>query len=82
MLSAISVAAERHGIDVTGAKVEVEKEMTTSGRRRIARLAATVTIPGKVPAQEQPLLEAAAQSCPVHTSLLPEIDAPIEFRWA
>jgi len=41
-----------------------------------------VTIPAaKVPEEMRERLEAIGHKCPVHASLHPEVDAPIEYRW-
>jgi putative redox protein len=81
ILTVIAVKAESLGLDLYGATIVVEKEMA-SGPRRIGRLATTVTIPGRIAAREQKLLEAAARTCPVHKSISPEVEMPIAFYWA
>jgi len=34
-----------------------------------------------VPVEMRERLEKAGHSCPVHASLHPEVEAPIEYRW-
>ena len=72
--------AERHGLDLTGMTAHVGKEMNPSPRR-IGRLPLTVRLPASVPEDMRPALERAAHSCPVHASLHPDVDAPIEMRY-
>jgi len=81
VLTIIGLFADRHEIDLDGATVEVSKEMITRPHRRIGKLRTTVTIPVGVVGDQQlrTRMEAAARKCPVHQSLHPEIDAPIEF---
>lgn len=77
----MAIAARKHGVELKGLRFEVTKEMSTDSPRRIARLAAKVWMP--VPA-DHPFAErliAAARGCPVHHSLHPSVDAPIEFFW-
>lgn len=83
VMTILGLVAQRHQIDLSGATVDVEKEMIQQPVRRIGRLPVTVTIPaGRCDdVQTRQLLESAARKCPVHQSLHPEIDAPIEFHW-
>lgn len=81
ILTTMAIVATRHGIDITGATVRVEKHMTTTGPRRIARLPAEVHMPRPLSPEDQQRLENAAHACPVHKSLHPDIDAPIQFAW-
>jgi putative redox protein len=85
VMTILGIVAERHRIDLTGTRVHVSKEMVQQPVRRISRLPVTVTIPplcsAKVSAEDRQKLETAARHCPVHQSLHPDIDAPIEFVW-
>jgi putative redox protein len=51
--------------------------------RRIGRLAVRITFPAAaaatLTAEDRSRLETAARRCPVHQSLHPDIDAPIDF---
>ena len=82
MMTIMGIVAERHGIDLVGMKAETVKEMTSEPPRRIASLRTRLTIPLPPDHPRRAALEQAAQTCPVHTSLHPEIDAAIEFVWA
>lgn len=83
ILTTMAMFAERHGIDLTGASATVEKHMTQPpAPRRIARLPVVVTMPASVPAEMRERLERVGHTCPVHASLHPEVDAPIEYRYA
>ncbi len=83
ILTTMAMYGERHAIDLTGITATVEKHMTQPPLpRRIGRLPVVVTIPGsKVPVEMRERLEKAGHSCPVHASLHPEVEAPIEYRW-
>jgi putative redox protein len=80
ILTTMGIVARRHGIDLTGASVRVEKHMHSSPRR-IGRLPVELSLPGTFDPEQKRLLEAAAHACPVHKSLHPDIDARITFRW-
>jgi putative redox protein len=81
ILTTLAMVAERLGVDVTGATARVEKHMSQSPRR-IGRLPVVVTLAGSIAPEHRERLERAGRACPVHASLHPEIDAPIEFRYA
>jgi putative redox protein len=80
ILTTVAMWAKRHDIDITGASATITKEMATSSPRRIARLATKITIPENIiPEDMREHAEKIAHSCPVHQSLHPDIEAPIEF---
>ena len=78
MLSTMAIVGERHGIDLTNASFRVEKHMRADPRR-IDRLPVTLHLPAALSASERELMERTAHACPVHKSLLPEIDLPTTF---
>ena len=86
VMTIMGIVAERNQIDLTGTRIHVTKEMVQQPIRRIGRLPVTVTIPAdkaaRVSAADRTKLETAARHCPVHQSLHPEIDSPIEFVWS
>lgn len=81
MATIMGIVAERHQIDLAGMKIEVTKEMSKDAPRRIARLATVIDVPLPADHPDRELLERAALTCPVHQSLHPEIETPLEFRW-
>ena len=81
MLTVMGIAANKHGIDLKGTKVEVSKEMVAVPLRRIGTISVTLHMARGVPVDKRPMLEAAAHSCPVHKSLHPDVQTPIKFIW-
>ncbi len=85
VMTIMGIVAERNQIDLAGTRIRVTKEMVQQPTRRIGRLPVTVTIPAdkaaKVIDADRTKLETAARHCPVHQSLHPDIDSPIEFVW-
>lgn len=81
IVTILGLVADRHDLDLKGTTVKTTKEMITSPVRRIGGLRTVVTIPaGRVEdAEMRKRLEVAAGKCPVHQSLHPDINAPIEF---
>jgi putative redox protein len=81
VLTIMGIVADRHGLDLTGARATVQKEMIADPTRRIASLATLVEVPVNPGAEGRRLLESAAAHCPVHASLGEAVDAPVSFRW-
>jgi putative redox protein len=81
MLTIMGIAARTFNIDISGATATVEKEMTATLPRRIERLTVTIQVPHSPSQADKEKLERAAHTCPVHKSLHPDIQIPIEFRW-
>jgi putative redox protein len=82
MLTIMGIAAQSMQIDLSGTKVVVRKEMAAKPIRRIGTLAVTIDVPLSLgEAQRQKLIN-AAMTCPVHKSMHPDVQMPIEFRWA
>jgi putative redox protein len=81
MATIMGIAAERHQLDLRGTDIEVTKVMSVDGPRRIARLQTTIKVPLPPDHPQRALLENAALTCPVHKSLHPEIEKPVDFHW-
>ncbi len=81
MLTVMGIAARTLNIDIAGATATVEKEMTAAPPRRIERLTVRIRVPQSISAENRQKLERAAHTCPVHKSLHPDIQTPIEFTW-
>lgn len=81
MLTVMGIMAKTLNIDITGSSAVVEKEMTTTTPRRIQSLTVRIHIPGALNLENRQKLGRAAHTCPVHKSLHPDIQIPIEFTW-
>ncbi len=75
----VGITARRRETDVSGMRFRVTKEMVADPKRRIGKLATTVWLPASLPHEERTILERAGRACPVHHSLDPRIEAPVEF---
>jgi putative redox protein len=82
ILTTMGILARTLALDIAGATATVTKEMTSSAPRRIGQLRVSVSMPAGIGADDRLKLERAAHTCPVHRSLHPDVDAPIEFNWA
>ena len=81
MLTIMGIAARTQNIDISGATASVDKEMTATMPRRIQRLTVKIHVPHALEESEREKLERAARACPVHKSLHPDVETPIEFSW-
>jgi putative redox protein len=79
ILTTMGIVAARHGIDLTGTTAAVEKHMVADPLRRIARLPVTIRFGKPLDDEQKRLLERTAHTCPVHRSLGPDVEKPIEF---
>src|SRR5258708_35626605 len=70
MVSTMAIVAQRDGIDLAGVTFHVEKHMHPEPRR-IGKLPVMIHMPASPTPAERTKLERAAQTCPVHRSLLP-----------
>lgn len=82
MVTIMGIVARRHGVKIDGSRAHVEKEMHAGSERRIRRLAVTLTLPAALTPEQRGLLERAAETCPVHRSLGPEVEVPVRFVYA
>ncbi len=81
ILTIMGIMARTLNIDLAGTTATVEKEMTSTPVRMIQRLSVTIRVPHAVSPENRQKLERAAHTCPVHRSLHPGIEKPIEFTW-
>lgn len=81
LMTVMAVVAERGKIDLTGATIDVEKEMSSGPVRRIGHIKTVVTMPKglKLSQADRTRLENAAQMCPVKQSLHPEVEVRLAF---
>lgn len=80
ILTIMGLTAKRHELDLTGARVQVTKEMQASPRR-IAKLTVDLSLPEglELSDQERVMLERSALACPVHRSLHPDVEVEIRI---
>jgi putative redox protein len=81
MLTVMGIMARALQIDLAGTTATVEKEMTASAPRMIKSLAVKIHVPHSITPENQQKLERAAHTCPVHKSLHPDVETPIDFTW-
>ncbi|MGH7942496.1 MAG: OsmC family protein [Limisphaerales bacterium] len=82
MATLMGIAARSLNVDLAGTRVTVQKEMVAAPMRRIGKLGVKITIPVKLTGEQKEKLQRAALTCPVHKSLHPDVQIPVEFVWA
>ena len=81
VLTVMGMQAGKLGVDLSGLKARVSKEMADASQRRIARLRIEVTSPNSFSQDIIEKLELAAMGCPVAKSLHPDIVIEHRFSW-
>ncbi|RPJ70087.1 MAG: OsmC family peroxiredoxin [Acidobacteria bacterium] len=81
LTTVMGLCANRTGLDITGTKVRVVKEMSADVPRRIAALTAVVTFPRDYAPADRQRLERTAHTCPVRQSLHPDVKVEIAFEY-
>jgi putative redox protein len=81
MLTTMGIVAQRMNIDLVGSTVKVQKEMVTTGPRRIAKLTVDFHVPTPLTSEQQEKLRNAAMTCPVHKSMHPDVQMPVTFHF-
>jgi putative redox protein len=81
MATIMGIQARTLGYDLKGLKMEVRKEMSAAPPRKIARLEVVFHFP--LPADEatRARLRRAAETCPVHHSLHPDVAVQTTYLW-
>lgn len=80
VLTTMAIVAERDGVDFTKASATVEKHMNVSPRR-IGKLVLKITLPASLSPEYRRKMENTAHACPVHKSLHPDVEIPMEFLY-
>lgn len=81
ILTTMAIVADTLQIELKGSTVTVNKEMAARPSRKIGKLSVVITVPLTLDDAIKQKLIHAAELCPVHKSLHPDVQMPIEFRW-
>jgi uncharacterized OsmC-like protein len=81
MATVIGIVARRKELPVEGMTVNVRKIMSDDLPRRIHRLELDLRIPLSASHPDRKLLESAANGCPVHHSIHPDIEVAMNWFW-
>jgi putative redox protein len=81
ILSVMGLKARGLNVDISGATAAVDKEMANAPARKIKKITVKVRVPHMLSTEHRQALEAAAYTCPVHKSMHPDVEMPIEIVW-
>ncbi|MCZ7590984.1 MAG: OsmC family protein [Kiritimatiellae bacterium] len=81
ILTTIGIAAEGRGWDVSGMRIKVTKEMSSTPPRRIARLPIELWMAHDMPEEGRQQVERIAHACPVQRSLNESIEFSVTIHW-
>lgn len=81
MLTLMGMSAKRLNLDLKGTRCTVDKELTKAPPRKIAKLRVVIACPQDFPEETRAKLIQAAETCPVHKSLHPDIILDVVYQW-
>ena len=82
VLTTMGIVAKRDGVSIEGASATVVKEMVAQPTRRIGSLALKIVLPAALTPDYRKKMENCAHQCPVHQSLHPDVQLPMEFIYS
>lgn len=80
MLTTMGIKASDMNVDITNAKAQVTKHMS-SEPRRVAKIEVAVSLPSNINEKERIILERTANNCPVAKSIHPDIQLVLNYNW-
>jgi putative redox protein len=81
ILSVMGIKARMLKVDISGSTAAVDKEMVNTPARKIKKLSVKIHVPHQLTSEHRKALEEAAYTCPVHKSMHPDVEMPIEIAW-
>ncbi len=79
VITIMGIEAKRRGWELGEIKIDVYKEMTLEGPRKIKSLFLEIYMPSELDSQKYKALKRIAQECPVKINL--EASTDIKFNW-
>jgi putative redox protein len=73
MITTMAIQTRNDGLVLDGIRAEVEKHMTTTPPRRLARIVVRLHLPSGIPVSSRERLRQIAHACPVALSLHPDV---------
>ncbi len=79
MITTMAIQTRSDGLVLEGIRAEVEKHMTSTPPRRIARVVVRLHMPTGIPLPARDKLTKIAHACPVALSLHPDVVQDVSF---
>jgi uncharacterized OsmC-like protein len=80
IMTIMAMSAERHGADLTGTRLVIDKTMATDPRR-IGQIKVDIHFPRDYDDRTKTILRNAADTCPVAKSLHPDLRQIVNFHF-
>jgi uncharacterized OsmC-like protein len=78
----MAIKATDMGIELEGARLDVQKHMSKEPPRRIVKVEVWVHLPGlEISQRDREVLEATGNACPVARSLHPNVEQVFSYQW-
>lgn len=81
VLTIMGIAAQTHGFNIDGTRVNTTKVMGTNPRRVVELIAEFILPHNTYSAKERKIIELASKECPVYNSLHPDMKKTITFTY-
>lgn len=81
MMTIMGIVADRDGLDLAGSHFRVEKHMSTTTPRKVAKITVGMHLPSHLPEETRVKLQRAGHTCPVHHSIHPEVELDIAYHF-
>lgn len=81
ILIAMGTLAMRHGLDLSGAKIEVHIAATNQPVMRFTGVDIAVIMPKDLSAADRARLERAAEGCPIKHSFAPDVPVNVTYEY-
>jgi putative redox protein len=78
-LTTMGIAADMHGVDMSGTTCRIEKHMSSDKPRRVVKLAGEIVFVKPIPDDKKAVIEEAGVHCPVSKSINPNVEISLNF---
>jgi putative redox protein len=80
-ITIMGIAAKNYDIKLDGAKVHVEKHMSTDLPRRVSKIVVKIDLPPGIPHNKRQAIENASRNCPVSKSIHPDLKVDLSYNY-
>ncbi len=81
MITTMGIAAQKEGVQLGGTSIAIEKHMSVTPPRKIAKLVARLEMAKNIPKEYRAKTESIGHNCPVIKSLHPDVELDIQFHY-
>ncbi len=81
MITTMGITAQNEHVSLDGTTIAIEKYMSTDAPRRIAKIAAHLTMCAGIPKEYRSRIEHIGNNCPVQKTLHPDVVLDIAYSY-